>query len=317
MLTATKLSEKKSFLIQNALAHDMSRVAVSIPHQLVFAELNSDDGIKVSLDKPLGCQEYKPNLNRPAVLRQFFGERKQDGSRSCYGNGSGSLSVGTHPDHLQTRDMTRDMKIISKEIIDILNRNDLGQQLKIDSLNHCTVLFYYHKNSNSPDKMLGFHTDNIYSKAGKFSNERNSQSENTPTCVLTIGDSRNLHFQQQKDTVFERSNHKRWKETKRDHVVLKHNSLFVLHPSDECPYSSGGHRYRWRHGIPDFSGIDDLSIALIFRNVKNTIDTTEDTHRTEQMSCQSWWKGVVNSHKKLASLFLRVYIEKYEQSCYS
>ena len=78
MSLGTPLHGRRSFLIQNALSPDKSRIAASIPHQLVFSEIHSADGIKVCLDKPLGSKKYKPNLSRPAVVRQFFGDRKQD-----------------------------------------------------------------------------------------------------------------------------------------------------------------------------------------------------------------------------------------------
>ena len=268
--------DKKSYLIENALSEECSGIAGYILRGLVFDELNSESGIRISLDKPLGCSQYSSNLERPAVLRQYFGETLPSGSRYSYGNGTGSINVGTHPKHRFTRDMTPDMMTISEEIYKINMVNSKNSSMLIERPNHCTILFYYHKTSKMTNKMLGYHTDNVYSKRGIFLSSKNSQKENTPTCVLTIGDSRNLSFQKQKNTRFNVTKRMRWKESKRDFLKLKHNSLFVLHPCDERPHTTRGETFRWRHGVPHFTGMNKLSVALVFRNVHNTINITDD-----------------------------------------
>ena len=312
--------DKKSYLIENALSEECSSIAGFILRGLVFHELHSESGIRIALDKPLGCRQYSSNLERPAVLRQYFGETLPSGCRYSYGNGTGSTTVGTHPNHLVTRDITPDMMFVSEEIYKINMEKSRDTSMLIERPNHCTILFYYHKTPQITNKMLGYHTDNVYSKSGIFLSSKNSQKENTPTCVLTIGDSRNLSFQKQKNTRYNATKRMRWKECKTDFFKLKHNSLFVLHPCDERPHTTRGETFRWRHGVTHFTGKNQLSLALVFRNVHNTINVTDhdDVYDKKYHTCpnisSSIFARVKLSHTRLVSLFLRVYMERYENS---
>lgn len=310
--------DKSSFIIENALTKESCSIAGDIIGSLVLHDLNSENGIRLSLDKPLGCNHYLSNLERPAVLRQYFGRTLPNKTRYSYGNGTGSKTVGTHPNHLVTRDMTPNMMTIAGDIYKILNDNSTNTSMCIERPNHCTVLFYYHKAFNITNKMLGYHTDNVYSKGGKFLHAKNSQTENTPTCVLTIGDPRNLSFQKQKNTRFDLTKRMRWKECRKDILKLEHNSLFILHPSDERPHMSRGEIFRWRHGVPEFNGINKLSVALVFRHVQNTIDISNK----DVVSMKNWKSGsqiscrIIDeakmSYRRLVSIFFRVYKERYE-----
>jgi len=48
--------------------------------------------------------------------------------------------------------------------------------------------------------------------------------------------------------------------------MLSHNSLFILHPSDEIPSTrhSNSSKTFYKHGVPKFGGKDKLSCALVF-----------------------------------------------------
>ena len=86
----------KSFLVDDFLNENLRTLALRVVTELTEHDLHSEFGIKVACDKPLGSKTYKLNIERPAVLRQFFGLRAKD-EVFCYGDGVGSTTVGTHP----------------------------------------------------------------------------------------------------------------------------------------------------------------------------------------------------------------------------
>lgn len=201
----------KSFLIHNFLINKSLLMAMAflIPTTLILRGIDTIDGIQISVDKPTMCQSRLVNLERPAVLRQYFGldldhadgpdhlpplEREDLVWRSCYGAGSGARTVGVHPIYSTTREMTAPMKIMADHIY-----NYLWERFKDDNsvvvlpFNHVTILLYYQKEeddvatdlTNMQKSMIGYHTDNVYSSSleilGKFLQEENSQVENTFT----------------------------------------------------------------------------------------------------------------------------------------
>mmetsp|Transcript_16265 Transcript_16265/g.29502 ORF Transcript_16265/g.29502 Transcript_16265/m.29502 type:complete len:469 (-) Transcript_16265:76-1482(-) len=192
----------KSFLIHNFLTNNklLTAMAFLIPTTLIHRGLETFEGIQLSVDKPSFCQVRSMNLERPAVLRQYFGvdvdttpdlpapEREDVVWRSCYGVGSGSRSVGIHPRYSTTREMTLAMKITAEEIYQYLRKRFISDNsVVIHPFNHVTVLFYYQKieptkgTRKLSQPMLRYHTDNVYSKDGLFSHNSNSQMENTFT----------------------------------------------------------------------------------------------------------------------------------------
>jgi hypothetical protein len=102
----------KSFLIPNFLGSNQLLIAMAFlaPTSLIFRGVDTLDGVKVSVDKPSYCQSRILNLERPAVLRQYFGMNLDNSislpptRRECailrkvYGSESGSQSVGIHPE---------------------------------------------------------------------------------------------------------------------------------------------------------------------------------------------------------------------------
>ena len=91
-----------SFVIQlhsNRMLDDMARFVV---HKITSSPINSNDGIKFSLDRPLHNLSCLNNFC-PTVLRQYFGHgihinqsSENYVTRYTYGSGSGSLSFGIH-----------------------------------------------------------------------------------------------------------------------------------------------------------------------------------------------------------------------------
>lgn len=102
----------KSFLIPNFLGSNQMLIAMAflVPTSLILRGVDTLDGVKVSVDKPSYCQSRSLNLERPAVLRQYFGKDSDDSRslssatregavlRKVYGSESGAQSVGIHPE---------------------------------------------------------------------------------------------------------------------------------------------------------------------------------------------------------------------------
>ena len=281
-ISVTKFIDQESFVVDNVLTPELITMAEKIAEGLIFNPIGTKQGIMPSLDKPLGSKEYMSNLTRPAVLRQFFGMTVPTGECAIYtyGTGSGSTTVGTHPDYECTREMTEGMKLIATHIQQKINQLEvlgLVQPTGINSFNHCTVLFYFHKTAQSSSKMLGFHTDNVYRSKGAYDRKKNSQMENTPTCILTIGSDRDLTLQKQYHARNPVTQRRKWTELFRRRVKLRHNSLFLLHASDERPtLFTKLLRFRWRHGVTSFRDKQALSIAFVYRTVINTSPLSEE-----------------------------------------
>jgi len=104
--------ELKSFLIPNFLGsnHLLIAMAFLAPTSLALRGVDTFDGIQPSVDRPSFCRSRALNFERPAVLRQYFGmnventrglpppRRESAAWRYVYGLGSGTQSVGIHPE---------------------------------------------------------------------------------------------------------------------------------------------------------------------------------------------------------------------------
>jgi hypothetical protein len=127
---------------------------------------------------------------------------------------------------------------------------------------------------------LGFHCDSEYTAKGEFVTN-NSQKQNTPVVVLTLGDERTLHMKKR----FVASNGKwiNYANEKNTHAfVLTDQSIFALHPDDEVPRARGysdGSLSQFQHGGVNVT--EGLSVAIIFRTVttKANIHVTRNTRR--------------------------------------
>ena len=99
---------------------------------------------------------------------------------------------------------------------------------------------------------------------------RNSQQENTCVAVLTLGDTRRLHFKK-RILIDGNKNRKRWAITDDMgiHFDLCENTIFLLDPTDEIPTRRVGDddRSQYVHGGVQITNENDLSIAYAFRVV--------------------------------------------------
>ena len=60
-------------------------------------------------------------------------------------------------------------------------------------LNHCTVLIYNPHMTNVNCK-LSYHCDSKYNHKGEFQSNKNTQGQNTPVIVYSMGDPRTLYY---------------------------------------------------------------------------------------------------------------------------
>ena len=184
---------------------------------------------------------------------------------------------------LVCRKFDSDMERISNAIFTFLKSLSIDVPFSVEELNHMVLLAYYDKEHVDKDvKQLGMHRDQRWSSGGKFMNSSNSQQQNTATCILTLGDTRDISFQCYKDNDTgdkkgpimidnEFSSHK---------FCLKHGSLFILHPRDEITmlriiFDEYCSTY-FKHGNV-FFGKDGISIGLAFRTTFRTANVNAET----------------------------------------
>ena len=135
------------------------------------------------------------------------------------------------------------------------------KQLRIDipftikELNHMVFLVYYDKQHIEINiKQLSMHRDQRWTRGGQFMTSQNSQEQDTATCILTLGATRDLSFQCYMDncTGDKRESISIDKNFSSHTFSLTHGSLFILHPSDEQTflrnYFDQQHGTYFKHG---------------------------------------------------------------------
>ena len=272
-----------SLVIQFPSHTTLSNASRHIVDKLICSQINSPKGICLSLDTPLNNPPML-NILRPAVLRQYYGLNVKDVTkqnhtveRYTYGSGSGTSSVGIDPNNFVTREMTEEMNLMSIESNELLIKNK--SYFKLDNanldlpFNHCTVLVYYAGECLKKHARLGMHSDCVYSvHNGSYVKKDNSQVENTPTVVYSLGDTRSLHWSRRKRIVTHKGRYI-WecdKEFKKE-FTLSTDSITVVNTLDEDPeYTSiDGSKYQYQHGNVNVSK-DQLSVGIVFRTVHST-----------------------------------------------
>ena len=271
---------------KHTLLHEFSRKIID---ELVRSPINSQSGIKLSLNKPLN-NDIDLNILRPAVLRQYYGMNITEGveqvKRYTYGSGSGTSSVGMDPLNFVTRPWNAWMIAMSHDIQCILNDNKKLFKLNNCNLekkfNHCTILIYYAGSGLKKISSLGYHTDCVYSpSSGEYISKLNSQVENTPAVIYSVGDTRYLHWKVRK-MGFSASGRNIWENATSSKMSFKLGSdtLTIINPDDENPRSSKNkHDMRqYMHGGVNVSG-NKFSVGFVFRVVNNsdTYHTIDDT----------------------------------------
>ena len=247
---------------------------------MIRSPINSDSGIKLSLDKPLN-NDIDLNVLRPAVLRQYFGKEitkvNGKGIRYTYGSGSGTSSVGMDPHNFVTRALNSKMIAMIDDIHDMLRNNmELFDMTGVDikqKFNHCTILIYYAGQGLKEKTTLGYHTDCVYSPStGEYDSKSNSQKVNTPAIIYSIGDKRRLNWRCQ-NLVKSKCGKCTWQKKKCSKMCfeLGTDTLTIIHPDDEYPLSSKNIKdmKQYLHGCVNVSG-EQFSIGFVFRVVNHT-----------------------------------------------
>ena len=124
----------------------------------------------------------------------------------------------------------------------------------------------YNSHIENVNCKLAFHCDCQYNYNGEFKSSHNTQGQNTPVIVYSLGDPRILSFRKRwlNDNY---SSHRKWivgKETVSQYE-LKDNSIFVLHPMDEKTHhrSVDKEPSQYQHGNVEVQK-GKLSLALIY-----------------------------------------------------
>ena len=100
--------------------------------------------------------------------------------------------------------------------------------------NHCSILVYYAGAELKSESTLGMYYDCVYSiNDGSFTTNANSQVENTPTVIYSLGDSRTLKWRKGYAKQMNRT-HKRWVNDENYKVLftLDSDSVCVFNPLD-------------------------------------------------------------------------------------
>ena len=272
------------------------RETINFLENLIFSEIDSKDGIRVTVDEPCGNKPLL-NVNRPQVMRQEYGESVNSSNRLSdkisnsqtqvdrffygnHGNKHGYNQVGTWPQDQFTRPMPPVLRNLGKLVLEkVMNSIEFNfvqhqkirsvSKIKFKEFNHVSILLYYGMRGYKETSSLNYHCDNSYSGKGKFCNRTNIQEEDTPTVTLTIGSSRKIKYR--------RRLHKsgKWVVDKSFSFeeVLRHGTIGVVHPDDERPFrfnvGDGVYMAQYQHGgIRVGDGL--LSICLAFRTVTTT-----------------------------------------------
>ena len=252
----------------------LCQLAVSISKKLIVSTPNSSDGISITVDKP-GSNKPQLNIVRPAVLRQNYGMNLKSNNnntttRYAYGLSINTTFEGTDPLRIQVKPFSYEMDILRDQIMGIISVNRSNFNLEDVNLeerfNSCMILLYYTKMSKETLSNMGFHCDSKYSKNGIFLKSSNTQLENTPVVIFTIGSSRYLHWRKRHLSKNEKG-HCVWTYDNNylDSMLLEHGHLCLINPQDEMPHVCAklNKISNYQHGNVKYKG-DGMSIAFVF-----------------------------------------------------
>ena len=272
-----------SLVIQFPSHTSLSNSSRSIIDKLICSDINSSNGIRLSLDTPLNNPPML-NILRPAVLRQYYSLNIEhlhsdinSVRRYTYGSGTGTSSVGMDPRNFVTRVMSEEMSYLSKELHDLLLKNRSYFKLQDANLsipfNHCTVIVYYAGEYLKESSKLGIHSDCVYSvRDGCYVKKDNSQIQNTPTVIYSLGDTRSLHWKRRQ--ISSKNNGRTVWDVDTEFSAkydLSHDSVTIVNTLDEDPKhaSEDGSRYQYQHGDVNVRK-DKFSVGIVFRSVHTT-----------------------------------------------
>ena len=234
------------------------------------------------------------NLERPAVLRQYFGCKSvihpvydNIEYRHSYGvgNGSACMTVGSDLGEVTTRRLEGELLELSKLVYDEINCNSYIQRglfskrrqrdlIKCKPFNHVTVLLYFTRDGIRTQSKLSAHCDCTYDKFGKFRKNMNSQVENSVTASLTIGQKRVINFYARSSEIISESKRGNWKKSNKiiSLSTLHDGDIMLIHPDDEKPFfvdgGKNGQMVQIQHGNVKIEK-NKLSVGFLFRQVDN------------------------------------------------
>ena len=249
--------------------------------ELVMSPLNSVRGISVATERPYGSTLV--NLDRRGVLRQYYG--KDDGMmchetgllRYSYGYSRGNSSVGTDPNNFVTKPFNDHLKLLSSTVHALLlnNRKELnleGVDLSV-SFNHCTILLYFADKTLKPVSSMPFHCDVTYNHKGQYVDSANEQIENTPSVIISLGDTRYLKWRLQICLVNKATGRLKWYNVSKTNFIktmaLGDKTILIVNTLDERPFLDSGSRcfMRYQHGNVNVKD-SAFTCGLVLRVVK-------------------------------------------------
>ena len=203
--------------------------------------------------------------------------------RPAYGYTKGRQVEGTDSRRIIVIPFCSEMNSMANYVVSLLQCDavDLGVSnldLSCD-FNSCVVLLYYCIKGVKMQSSLGMHIDVKYSNHGVFLHNRNTQKENTPAVIITIGKSRYLKW---KEIYYGNDNKRKDDSSWIFKMLLEEGIIFILHPNNECPHLDElfNRKVKLEHGNVNI-GKDDCSVAFVFRVVPNYLQFVKENNCLE------------------------------------
>ena len=273
--------------------------ATDFVRNLFMSDIDSHNGIKITVDAPTGNNAML-SIKRPMCLRQEYGMnvRTQKGSvkgilRHFYGlphQKNGYNQVGTLCQDQFTRPMPPELQVLSFKLMELVRNseelkfiNSMKMRKEPSSIdfkipNHVSILIYFGLHGFKEESTLSYHCDNTYTSSGKFCKKMNTQTENTPTITITMGDDREINYRRRYSDEGKWNIDKSFTHTE----IMKHGTIGIVHPNDEKPFlmkiNNKERLCQYQHGnirVP----LGKLSIALVFRHVSTYSEFCVKTHK--------------------------------------
>ena len=153
-------------------------------------------------------------------------------------------------------------------------------------LNSLTINPYWDRTHEGKDReQISWHHDCLHEskKPHTFCHSKNSQAEGTPSCILSLGETRTLKFRCCRDRNRTNPPGGKGPIPISNSIVqfdLTHGSLLILHPHDEkTAMRAFFHKTKYtfhQHGAVMF-GSAGLSAALVFRAVTHSKDVFKNS----------------------------------------
>ena len=193
--------------------------------------------------------------------------------RYSYGYGSGILLVGMDPYKFVTRKMSYKMENIATELYELVLRNKKNPNIESTDLsqkfNHCTAIMYYAGANLKRNSPLSTHFDCEYIPTdGSFARKANSQVENIPAVICSIGDPRVLNWKTRNIIKSKWSNDSTFSES---YDVDSDTTITIINQLGENPCSDKNIREcsQYQHCGVSFSSessLQELFIMLLTLN---------------------------------------------------